>query len=294
MSSFAHSPRLALAALFLGATAIGLSPIFVRLSEIGPIATAFHRLLWSLPVLGAWFAWERRRATTAPSGVAGHGAAAFGGLLLAIDLSLWHWSITITTVANATLLANFAAVFVTLAGWLFWRERVRALFLAGLTVALAGAALLMGQSVRIDGARFLGDALGLLTAVFYAGYLLVVARLRAGGMSTARVMFASSLASCAALLPIALIAGEGVIPESAYGWTILIALGTICHAAGQGLIAYALAHLGATFGSVALLWQPCAAALLAWVMLGESLGAWQAVGATVVLVGIVMARAGTE
>jgi adenylate cyclase len=42
----AHGPRtdhLALAALFLGAVAIGASPSFVRLSELGPFATAFYR-----------------------------------------------------------------------------------------------------------------------------------------------------------------------------------------------------------------------------------------------------------
>ena len=36
------------------------------------------------------------------------------GLCFAGDLAFWHWSIRLTTVANATLLANLASVFVTL------------------------------------------------------------------------------------------------------------------------------------------------------------------------------------
>ena len=36
--------------LLLGADAISLAPIFVRLSELGPSATAFYRIFFALPV----------------------------------------------------------------------------------------------------------------------------------------------------------------------------------------------------------------------------------------------------
>ena len=43
-----------LAALLVGAVAIGFSPIFVRLSELGPVATAFWRVGFAVPLL--WLA----------------------------------------------------------------------------------------------------------------------------------------------------------------------------------------------------------------------------------------------
>ena len=64
----------------------------------------------------------------------------------------------------------------------------------------------------------------------------------------------------------------------------------VSHVGGQGLIAWALAHLSAAFGSVSLLWQPVAAALFAWLLLHESLGAWQMTGGIIVLAGIYLAR----
>jgi drug/metabolite transporter (DMT)-like permease len=70
----------------------------------------------------------------------------------------------------------------------------------------------------------------------------------------------------------------------------LAALAVISHVGGQGLITYALAHLSAAFGSVGLLWQPVAAAILAWVILSEPLGPWQAMGGVIVLLGIYLAR----
>ena len=53
---------LALAALLAGAAAIAFAPIFVRTSEVGPVATAFWRVLLALPILWAWMGIEGRRS----------------------------------------------------------------------------------------------------------------------------------------------------------------------------------------------------------------------------------------
>ena len=81
-----------------------------------------------------------------------------------------------------------------------------------------------------------------------------------------------------------------MLPSSAYGWWILIGLALISHAAGQGLIAYALAHLPAPFSSVGLLLQPVVAALFAWALLSEPVVALQIAGGLVVLAAIWLAR----
>ena len=75
---------------------------------------------------------------------------------------------------------------------------------------------------------------------------------------------------------------------------ILAGLALVSHAAGQGLIAYALASLPAAFSSVSLLFQPVVAALFAWVLLSESLVPLQVVGGLVVLLGIYLARRGSS
>ena len=47
--------NIALTALLLGASATAINPVFVRLSELDPLASAFHRMAWALPILWAWF-----------------------------------------------------------------------------------------------------------------------------------------------------------------------------------------------------------------------------------------------
>jgi drug/metabolite transporter (DMT)-like permease len=59
---------------------------------------------------------------------------------------------------------------------------------------------------------------------------------------------------------------------------------------GQGLIAYAFAHLPASLSSVSLLIQPVVAALAAWAIFGEAIGAAQFAGGAIVLAGIWVAK----
>lgn len=287
--------KFALPLLLAGAVAIGFAPIFVRLSELGPTATAFHRLFLALPVLWLWNAFEARsdRKTTGPTTRSDYAGLVVAGLFFAGDLGVWHWSITFTSVANATLLANFAPVFVAVAGFVLFGERFSRLFIVGMLVALAGACVLMGRSFTMSSATLLGDALGLVTAAFYAGYIISVRRLRAR-LSTATIMAWSGVVTCVALFPLAVWSGEDLIPTTLFGWLVLAGLALFSHAGGQGLIAYALAHLPAAFSSVSLLLQPAVAAVLAWVILDEALGPYQGLGAVMILAGIDLARRGSR
>jgi drug/metabolite transporter (DMT)-like permease len=293
------SARLALPALLLGATGIAFAPIFVRLSEIGPVSTAVWRLALSWPLLLLWMTWEDRKNSKAgkpprkPQTLGDWVKLSLPGLFFAGDLAVWHISITLTTVANSTLLANFAPVFVTLFGWVLFQFRPSKQFILGMALAMGGAITLMGESLTISPDHLLGDGLGLITAVFYAAYILSIGRLRAI-YSTATIMAWSAVSNTIILLVVALLMGESLWPQTAYAWSVLVALAVISHVGGQSLIAYALAHLPAAFGSVSLLWQPACAALLAWALLGEPLSSWQAAGGLVVLMGIFLARRGSR
>ena len=158
-----RAARLALPMLLLGAAAISMAGVLVKLSEIGPIATAFYRLLLSLPVFWLWAAGEARvtRAVAGqPNCLRDYLQLSVCGVVFATNLAVWHLALRHTTVANATLLGNTAPIYVTLAGWLLLGERFRAAFLIGLVVAMARAAVLLGGSFTLRDDRFTGDLLG--------------------------------------------------------------------------------------------------------------------------------------
>lgn len=281
-------------ALVGGALGIAFAAIFVRwclAGGIGPVATAAHRMAFALPLLALLSVRERALHPAAPSPWT---RARLGGLLLcgfffAADLSVWHWSIRFTTVTNATLFANFAPIFVAIVAWKWLGERIGAGFLVGLVTSILGAAVLLNASLHTGGKELLGDLLGIATAVFYAGYQLTVKRLRVS-LGTFSLMAATTFWSSMMLAAIAWAEGDRFLPTDARAWWAVVGLSLVSQVAGQSLIAYGVAHLPASFSSVALLVQPVAAAGLAWVLLGESLDATRIAGGVVVLAGIFVAR----
>ena len=156
--------------LVAGAVAIGFAPIFVRLTSTGPIATAFWRMALAVPVL--WFL--VRRQNDASSGLPTFRAPLvwLAGVAFALDLAAWHFSIRLTSVTNATLLANCAVLLVPLFSWLFLRRPVRASTMGCGLSAFLGMILLSSPSLHTGPQRLLGDALAIITAGFYAVYLL--------------------------------------------------------------------------------------------------------------------------
>ena len=279
---------LSLMALFCGAIFIALSPIWVRVSEVGPTASAFWRVCLAVPLL--WILFFSLKTKEMKTLNTDFPMLLVAGVAFAGDLAFWHWSIKYTSVANSTLLANLASIFVTLAAWVLWKQRPTGLFLAGLAAALLGVALLVQASLGSSPTALLGDGLGVVTAMFYAWYLLTVKGLRERGAGTLWLMAVTTTITALILLPVAIASGEPLLPESANGWLKLLGLAWISHAAGQGLIAYALAQLPAGFTSVGLLLQPVMAALFAWMLPGEPLVAMQVAGGAVVLAGIYLAR----
>jgi drug/metabolite transporter (DMT)-like permease len=260
----------------------------VRLIDVGYTAAAFWRVALALPFFALpWLLGPGRSARTGKPDLSRMKWLWLAGAFFAADLAVWHQSIRFTSVANSTLLANLAPIFVTAGSvWLF-RDRISPRFLGGLALALCGSALLVASSFRISLQTVFGDVLGMVTALFYAAYLLTVSHQRRD-TSTIELMWWSTLACAVVLLPVTLATGEPFWPQSARGWSVLIGLALVSQVAGQGLIAWAMAHLPAAFSSVSLLVQPVAAALLAWVLLAEPFGALQALGGAVVLAGIVI------
>jgi drug/metabolite transporter (DMT)-like permease len=293
--------RLAFLALIGGATGIGFAPVFVRISETGPTATAFYRLLFALPFLWLWALRDRRQNPTSRQPKSGRDFAllALGGLLFTADLSIWHWSLQYTTVTNSTLLTNVAPIFVTIGARILFGDRIKLSFVIGMLLATSGATLLVRNSVitsadstgttgLFSSKHLLGDVLSIVAAVFYAGYLLAVKHLRKT-FSTPTIMAWSGLASCAGFGTVAWLSGDVMAATTTQGWFVLLALALISHVGGQTLIAYGFGHLPASFSAVSLLWQPVVAACVAWLVLGEKLTWLQGLGALIVLAGIAAA-----
>ena len=291
-----HFNMTAFILLILGGVAIGTSPIFMRFSEVTPTSAAFWRLLMAIPLLILWQAYDIRKnkgKATPQLNVKDMKPFIIVGFFFALDLTMWHWSVKLTSVANSTLLANMAAIFTAVGGFLFFGERFSKTFIGGMMLALLGAMSLMGHSFELAPENLSGDVLGLITAVAYAGYMIFSAKARQK-FSTVSIVLGTAVFGCIFLFPLAINETGLFMPSSLMGWWPLIALAWFTHVVGQSLIVYALAHLPAAFGSITLLIQPLVAAVLAWILFGEFLSIYHFVGAALIISGILVCKKGVR
>lgn len=296
MTSTKHFPAFAFFTLLLGGAAIGFAGIFMRLSDVSPLASAFWRMALAAPVLWVWAFAVRKQDEAGNKRTSFTMALALAGMYFAGDMGLWHLSLHYTTVSNATLLSNFAPIFIALWMWLAYRVRFARIFIIGLAIALIGATMLVGPNAaggeNSGSTKLLGDGLGLASAVFYAAYQLVIKDAR-NQYSTARLMAWSTTVTGLALLPFALMSPGAFWPAEMTGWLPLLALALVAQIGGQTVIAYAFAHLPASLSSVSLLIQPLTATIAAWIIFNEAIGPVQMAGGVLLLWGIYLSKRGS-
>ena len=292
--------------LIAGALCISFAPIFAVLSRQGPGQvgmwdSAFWRVFIGAIALGILFAVQRQRLLpqreefAIGKGFSSHAWIWLPGLVFAGDFWAWHWSFEHTSVANSTLLANTAIIWVTIFAWLVWKERLSRVFLVGAAVAFFGMIVLMlSSTTRVPptaGNPVFGDFLSLLTALFYAAYQLSMKYFRREH-SAPRLMFWASAVGAMVLFPLAWFHPDPFWPGEGKIWGALIGLGVLSHACGQGLIAYALGGLPASLASVTLLVQPVATSFLGIWLLAQPLVPIQMLGAVIVVTGLFFAIRG--
>lgn len=290
-------PSLISAVLVLAVLGVSFSGPLVRLSEAHAIAIAVWRLVFSLAIIavpllasGAWRQWALLDARLA-------GLAVVGGVLLALHFWAWNSSVELTTIAASVVLVNTQPLIVGGLSALWLAERPTLRQWAGITIAIAGAAVVVlpdlagaGSSALTPRAA-LGDLLALAGAFTAAGYYVIGRRLRA----TLDLWSYTALVYGACLLTLLLLAFVTDVrlapyPAREFGIFALLAVGPML--LGHTGMNWALRHVRAYQVNVVLLGEPVVATLIAALLPGirERPTAFTVVGGTIVLAGIVLAE----
>lgn len=275
---------MAFVALILGNIALANGPWLVRVSDTGPIAAGFWRMMLALPVLLIFAAREKAPALAGQKRLIG--LVVLGGIFFALDLASWHVGILQTKLANATLFGNCTSLILPLVAIAVTRTWPSRLQWIALAIALAGALLLMGSSYEASRDHLVGDLLCVLAGLFYVGYLLVMQSARRT-LPTWWLLALSTAACAPAVLLMAVAAGERIMPQD---WMPLIGIALISQIIGQGLLTYALPHFTPLVIGLALLTQPAVSAIIGWIGFGETLSAVDFAGAAIIAFALVLVR----
>jgi drug/metabolite transporter (DMT)-like permease len=255
--------RSAVLGLAAGSVMISFSAVFVKLAHVGPMGSAFYRVLFGgLALLAIALVLRCNR----PRG--GWTLPAACGLIFALDLAFWHTSIHSIGPGLATVLANFQVFVLAGIGVFFLRERVTGRFLLSILLALTGIFLLVGPGwAKVSDTWRLGVFFGLATALAYSVYLLLLRRLQTGqnlGELTWNLALVS-LWTALFLIPAVLLMNEGFRIPDGKSLLSLTAYGLVGQVVGWMLISRNLPRVRVSTAGLVILLQPTLA--FAWDML---------------------------
>ena len=274
--------------LCFGAGLIGLAPLFVRWSDLSPSWNLFYRMFLALPFLAFINFYFNRAEAFKLKSKKNLILVSIASFAFAADMSLWHWSIEFTSIANATIFVNTASIYLVLFGVLIFKESVSTNFLLSFILTYVGVVGLVYFSNSKNEGALIGDLMALMAAFLYATYLLIISSL--GKESAINIIFYTTLFTCFFGLIFALFESRVFLPTSSTQFYNLLAMAILCQAGGQFFITFSLPKIEASFGSVGLLMQPIIATIFGALVFYEYLNFIQLSFVIIALIGIYFAR----
>lgn len=276
--------------LAFGALCISFAAIFVKLlgrDILGPTAIGFWRVIMGAAILFVWVV-AKGDSLRMPRSIFGFSLLA--GFVFFLDLFFWHRSIVFAGAGMATILANTQVFFVSLVGYLLFKERLSLIFVIAAVAAFCGVVLLIGvgSEVEFSTVYINGVIFGLLTGVVYGTYLVTLKKAghRPECPSMLTVMAWTSLFTAFFCGVSMLIESDPYIPPDLFSIFILFALALVAQALGWYIISRSLPRLRASQSALILLLQPVLATVWGVIFFAEHLTLLQVVGAAITLTAI--------
>jgi drug/metabolite transporter (DMT)-like permease len=273
--------------LALGVVSVSFAAIFIRLAEAPVLVIAAYRLILA-SLLITPIACARAKNELLGLMKAGITLPLLSGLLLALHFVLWIASLSRTTVASSVVLVTANPVFVALASYFLFREKLSRQVFIGIAVCLAGAALVSYGDWTLGFKPLLGDMLALAGAIAVAGYFLIGRRLRqtTGVLSYAAIVYGSA---ALVLLFSVFVFQYPLLGYSTTTYIMLVLLALIPQTIGHLSLTWSLRFVSATLVTVAVLGEPIGATVLAFIILNEAPTLTQVLGGALILTGIFLA-----
>ncbi|RST77692.1 DMT family transporter [Siminovitchia acidinfaciens] len=272
------------AAVILAVVSISTSAIFVKLSTADAGIIAFYRMLFTVlimaPVFIPNYAKELKRISKKDWLY-----SAVAGIFLAFHFILWFESLNYTSVASSTVLVTLQPLFAFFGTFIFFKEKFSFKAIASAIVAVIGSIIISWGDFWISGSALFGDMLALAACALITGYLLIGQTIRRR-LSLMTYTFIVYLFSAIALLIYVLITQEALYPYPSSEWVYFLLLAILPNLLGHSVFNWALKWISTSVISMAILFEPVGATILAYIIIGEKVLMTQIIGGIIIILSV--------
>ena len=273
-------------AIAIGVISVSLSAIFVKLSSAESAVIAFYRMLFSVLIMSPIFLLKYKSELKLLQ-KKDWLFSIVAGVFLAFHFILWFESLNYTSVASSTVLVTLQPIFAFIGTYLFFKEKVAFQSIVAVIVAIGGSLLISWGDFRVSGDALYGDVLALIACALITGYLLFGqdVRQRLSLMTYTMVVYSVSAIT---LFFYVLFMGQSFGPYESNDWLWFVLLAIIPNLLGHTLFNWSLKWVSTNTISIAILFEPVGAAILAFFIFNENLILSQVIGGVIVILGILM------
>jgi drug/metabolite transporter (DMT)-like permease len=272
--------------LAIGVISVSTSAIIVKVSSAPSGVLAFYRLLFTVllmtPVFVLKYVKELQDITKRDWAF-----SIIAGVFLAFHFILWFESLNYTSVASSTVLVTLQPLFAFIGAYLFFQEKLTGKAVISAFLALTGSFIISWGDFRISGTALWGDILALLACALVTGYLLFGQTIRKR-LSLITYTYLVYSISAVVLLIYVLIRGESLGPYPKEDWIYFLLLAIIPTLLGHTLFNWSLKWLSTSTISMAILFEPIGASILAYWLLAEKILLTQVIGGMVIILGVTL------
>lgn len=272
--------------IIIGVLAVSLSAIFVKLSTAEAGVIAFYRMLFSVLIMLPLFLWrytDEVKQLTKKDWL----LTTIAGVFLAFHFILWFESLNYTSVASSTVLVTLQPLFAFVGTYFFFKEPISAKTIVAGIIAISGSVLISWGDFQISGTALYGDILALIACALVTVYFLFGQSVRKRLSLVTYTMVVYSI-STVTLFFYVLVKGETFGPYPAMDWLWFLLLAIIPNLLGHTLFNWSIKYVSTNVISIAILFEPVGAAILAFYIFGERLTVMQILGGTIILAGIIL------
>lgn len=272
--------------IMIGVISVALSAIFVKLATADAGVIAFYRMFFSVIIMLPFFLIKYRKEVfllTKRDWI----FSAIAGVFLAFHFILWFESLNYTSVASSTVLVTLQPIFAFAGTYFFFKERLSIKTILSAVVAILGSVIISWGDFKLSGTAFFGDMLALIACALITAYLLFGQDVRKR-LSLITYTFIVYSISTITLFFYVLTIGEsfGPYPRSDWFWFLMLAI--ISNLLGHTFFNWSLKWVSTNVISIAILFEPVGASILAFYIFKETLVVSQVIGGLIVISGILL------
>ncbi|MFZ9858946.1 MAG: DMT family transporter [Roseiflexaceae bacterium] len=282
-------------ALAVGILVIAAASILIRIAQAGDVPSiviAAVRLGISASILSIVVGFKHH---TFPHGVTTKQAslAVISGVCLALHFATWIQSLEYTSVASSAALVATNPLWVGIAAWFIFGEKLNRWRLLGMFMTIVGSlAIALSDSQTQQGSNpLLGNTLAIIGAMSGSAYFLVGRGLR-NQLPLLHYVWMTYGSAAIVLLIAALATGYTSVSYTPMIWLVLFGLAIGPQLIGHTTINFAMRHFSALLVTIAILGEPVGSAILAFILFDEAVASLQLAGFVGLLIGIAITAIG--